>query len=168
MKTKLKSYLLSIIVWLTAYPALAQFQVGYKVDKYPDVAWIKGQPLTKFDKDKIYLIEVWSTTCHNCIEEVPKLNQFYEKFKDQIVFISQSTYDFKEEIERYFKDDGTVNPYHQRFPIAYDVNGDFRRNWSKKFGYQWYLIRDNEVIWIGYGRHLTEEKLQGVIDRKFP
>jgi len=39
-------------------------------------------------KDKIVMINFWSTTCRPCIKEIPGLNKLQAKYKDQVVFLA--------------------------------------------------------------------------------
>src|SRR4051794_38573860 len=86
-------------IWLllfNAYAANAQvtyLDAGEKVDHYPKVEWLRGVPLERFEKDKIYVIELWATWCRPCIEALPHLSDLESKFGDKIIFIGQNVMD---------------------------------------------------------------------------
>src|SRR5689334_9285974 len=37
--------------------------------------WIKGTPVTSFEKGKIYVVEFWATWCMPCKAAMPRLSQ---------------------------------------------------------------------------------------------
>lgn len=43
--------------------------------------WLTGQPLTKFQAGKVYIVEFWKTCCGLCVATMPHLVQLQEKCK---------------------------------------------------------------------------------------
>lgn len=55
-------------------------------DRAPDLAikeWVKGEPVTGFEKGRVYVVEFWATWCGPCIESMPHLSELQHKFKDK-------------------------------------------------------------------------------------
>lgn len=73
-------------------------------------------------KGKIVVMNFWFAACKPCIDEIPELNEIYEKYKDNenIVFASV-TFEKKTKIETFEK----------RYPIRYPVVGEARAEISK-------------------------------------
>jgi thiol-disulfide isomerase/thioredoxin len=54
-------------------------------DKAPELTvskFVKGEPITGFEKGKIYVVEFWATWCGPCIENIPHLTELQKEHKD--------------------------------------------------------------------------------------
>ncbi|WP_113664230.1 redoxin family protein [Pedobacter nanyangensis] len=173
MKTKVKTHILLMLLvfascaWAQQPAAKPTFGIGSTVDQYPEVEWIKGKPVTKFDPEKTYLIECWASWCGPCIEAIPHLNELYQKFKDKIVFVGQAVADQKERMVAVVEEQGANMAY----PIAYDHQKDFDRKWLKPAGItsipRTLVIQNNRVVWTPHPDQMSAEILQLLVDRKF-
>ena len=63
--------------------------VGGTMAKYPQVDWIQGQPVTGFEKGKIYIVELWATWCVPCVAAMPHLEKLSRRFAGKITVIGQ-------------------------------------------------------------------------------
>ena len=45
--------------------------------------WVKGQPVTGFEKGKVYVVEFWATWCPPCRDSIPHLTKLQDKYADQ-------------------------------------------------------------------------------------
>jgi thiol-disulfide isomerase/thioredoxin len=63
--------------------------------------WLKGEPVSKLEKGKAYLIDFWATWCAPCIEIIPHLNTIHEKYKDKDLVVIGI--DIGEPAAKYFK-----------------------------------------------------------------
>ena len=64
---------------------------------------LKDNEFSSLDlKGKPTLINFWFTKCAPCIDEMPILNEIYEKYKDKMNFIS-ITYESKEKVKEFLK-----------------------------------------------------------------
>ncbi len=55
-------------------------------DAAPAIAigkWIKGEPVTAFQKGKTYIVEFWATWCGPCIAGMPHLSELQKKYADK-------------------------------------------------------------------------------------
>jgi len=70
---------------------------------YLSLQTISGEKIeTKDLKGKVIVINLWFTTCHPCIAELPALNKLVKEYKDKnVVFLGLST-DTKEMLDRDF------------------------------------------------------------------
>lgn len=49
--------------------------------------WVKGDPVTGFEKGRVYVVEFWATWCGPCIRSMPHLSELQREFKDKGVTI---------------------------------------------------------------------------------
>jgi thiol-disulfide isomerase/thioredoxin len=55
--------------------------------------WIKGSPVQKFEKGRIYVLEFWATWCKPCIAAMPHLSAIARQYKDQVTAIGVDIYE---------------------------------------------------------------------------
>ena len=146
------------------------FGIGSAVSEYPKVQWVQGEPVTKFDKNKIYIVECWATWCGPCKAAIPHVNELYKKFGDRIVIIGQNIWETNiKKVQDFVKKEGDGMSYR----IAY--GGGQESDFSLKFMKagkvdgipQTFVIQDNKVVWMPSPSELSEEALQLLIDKKF-
>jgi thiol-disulfide isomerase/thioredoxin len=145
--------------------------VGETMPAYPAVEWIKGKGITSFDKDKIYIVELWATWCVPCIKAMPHIVELQQKFKDKnIVFIAQDVLENdKEKVIKFVQNKKELTG----ILVGYaGTNGsDFDRRWIKAAGIasipQTFIIQDNKLMWQTMPNVLNEKVLQLLVDRKF-
>ncbi len=69
-------------------------------DKAPAVeveTWVKGTPVTGFEKGKVYIVEFWATWCGPCRAVFPHLSEIQKKHKDQgLTVVSVNVWEDKE------------------------------------------------------------------------
>src|SRR5690606_31445154 len=71
----------------------------YVGDKAPDITvskWVKGDPVTGFEKGKTYVVEFWATWCGPCRESIPHLTELQKAYKDKVRFIGVSVGEFNQ------------------------------------------------------------------------
>lgn len=52
--------------------------------------WVKGEPLTGFDKGKVYIVDFWATWCGPCKAAIPHLSKLAQDHKGKIEVIGVS------------------------------------------------------------------------------
>ena len=75
-------------------------KIGDSAPSFSPGKFIQGEPVTQFEKGKIYVVEFWATWCPPCRESIPHLSQM-QKANPNVTFIGC---DVKE-------DEGTVKPF---------------------------------------------------------
>lgn len=147
-----------------------EFEIGGKMTTYPKVDWLKGNPVTEFKKDSIYIVELWATWCKPCIASMPHLSILSTKFTGKIDFIAQDVMeDNKEKVAAFMKKEGL----NWELKAAYGggKNSDFYTNWILPAGVfsipQTFVIQNNKLVWQTNPMDLNEEILQLLVDGKF-
>ncbi len=146
------------------------FGIGSTVSEYPKVQWIQGETVTKFDKDKIYIVECWATWCGPCKAAIPHVNELHKKFGDKIVIIGQDIWETNiKKVQDFVKKEGDGMSY--RVAYGGGQESDFSLKFMKAAGISGiphtFVIQDNKVVWMPNPTELSEEALQLLIDRKF-
>jgi thiol-disulfide isomerase/thioredoxin len=163
--------LLLLATLFTSSAQVTYLDVNEKVEQYPKVEWLKGMPVDKFEKDKIYLVELWATWCKPCIASMPHLAELNSKFKDKIVFISQDVWeDDAEKVKEFIAKNQKLMDYRIGFSGP-KLTSDFEKNWIKPSGTfgipRTFIIQNNILVWMTQPDQVNEEILQLLVDHKF-
>lgn len=89
--------LLLCALQLTSYAqkATPKLNIGSAAPQLRVRAWLKGTPVTKFEKGKVYVMEFWATWCHPCKVAMPHLSALADKYRDKVVFTGVDVYETK-------------------------------------------------------------------------
>jgi thiol-disulfide isomerase/thioredoxin len=79
--------MLSLLL-LTAITTDPTLMVGHQAPQLTVKQWLKGEPIERFDKNKVYLVEFWATWCGPCLNGMKHLSELQEKYgKDGLVVV---------------------------------------------------------------------------------
>ena len=67
--------------------------VGDPAPKVEVEKFVKGTPVTGFEKGKVYVVEFWATWCGPCIRAFPHLSELQAKHKDKVTFIGVNVWE---------------------------------------------------------------------------
>ncbi|MGD9689436.1 MAG: redoxin family protein [Phycisphaerales bacterium] len=95
---------------LTLYPGLKApaMQVG---------KFVKGEPVTSFEKGRVYVVEFWATWCGPCIKAIPHLTDLAQEYAGKATFVGVSVWE---------NDQAKVEPFVTKqgdrmgYTVAYD------------------------------------------------
>ncbi|MBC7771451.1 MAG: redoxin family protein [Pyrinomonadaceae bacterium] len=132
-------------------------------DKAPGITvekWIKGEPVTGFEKGKVYVVEFWATWCGPCIASMPHISDLQAMYKDKgVTIIGTNIWEddkFNDETYKKAADFVKAEPDRMAYTVAYDGGAKFMdKNWMKASGRNGipsaFLVDQNGVIaWIGH------------------
>ncbi|UYQ95795.1 TlpA family protein disulfide reductase [Chitinophaga horti] len=147
-------------VWHAA--AVAQTDAPVIRNKIGDVApslfitkWLKGTPITKLEKNKVYVVEFWATWCTPCILGMPHMSDMAKRYKD-VTFIGITS------MEKTLADSAKAQAFADRsngmmaYNVAFsDPKGEMSKYWISAFGQSgipvaYVIDRMGNVAWIGH------------------
>ena len=83
--------------------------------------------LAEYRGQKGVVLDFFATWCPNCRRDMPKLNGFYEKYRDQIEVIGIDLHE-NESVVRKFIEKNNIT-----FPIAIDSSGSVARSYGVRY-----------------------------------
>ncbi|MGE3109543.1 MAG: redoxin family protein [Phycisphaerales bacterium] len=118
-------------------------KVGDKAPALSVEKWVKGEPITGFEKGKVYVVEFWATWCGPCIAQFPHLSELQSEYKDKgLTIIGTNIWEdahgmppYSDEtlanVKDFVKEQGPRMEYH----VAYDGGTKaMDKNWMKAAG----------------------------------
>jgi thiol-disulfide isomerase/thioredoxin len=176
----LRSCLSLALVLALAAPAWAWDDDEPKVtlklgDAAPKLAFkefVKGEPVTTIEKDKIYVLEFWATWCGPCIRAIPHVTELQKKYP-KVVFIGVNVWE--EETDK-------VKPFVEKmgdkmdYRVAIDENpeggkGTMATTWlaaAGQNGIPCSIIVNGagQVAWIGHPMEM-DKPLEQIVAGKY-
>lgn len=113
--------------------AKKKLAVGDKAPVLTVEKWVKGEPVTGFEKGKTYVVEFWATWCGPCIASMPHLSALQKEYKDKVTIIGVTSKDPNnslEAVEAMVKDKGEGMGY----TVAWDTARTTSDAWMKAAG----------------------------------
>lgn len=147
------------------------FAAGDKAPALSIEKWVKGEPVTGFEKGKVYVVEFWATWCGPCIKSMPHLTELQKEYKDRgLTIIGVTSADRSntlEAVEKMVADKGGT--------MDYTVAWDTERKTSESFMLaanqngipcSFVINQEGTVAFIGHPMML-DEVLPRVLDNKW-
>ncbi len=116
--TRIVSATLALL--LSAASLASSFEPTLKIgDLAPPLqpkTWLKGEPITKFEPGRVYIVEFWSTKCHACMEMMPELSALQKKYADRLSVIGVNAWEWEGDateatVEKFVKKQGARMDY---------------------------------------------------------
>jgi thiol-disulfide isomerase/thioredoxin len=160
MSKKLIFFLLlcTFNVSMKAQPPL--FNIGLNIgDAAPPLkikAWVKGTPVERFDKHKIYVLDFWATWCKPCLALMPHYSDLAHKYKGKATSLSIDIYEKKEVSVSKIKKLVDSMGSRMDFAVGIEDNKFMSKHWadtSRSFGIpNIFIVNDGKIDWIGHPR----------------
>lgn len=130
--------------------------------------WINSPPLTTEGlKGKVVLVDFWTYTCINCLNQLPNVKAWHEKYKDQgLVVVGVHSPEYEEE-----RSTAGLKEAIARLGIRHAVaqDNDFKtwKGYNNRFWPALYLIdKQGKVVYSHFGEgayQQTEAKIQALL-----
>lgn len=165
----------------TSYvPEMPELNIGDQPPAFKIEHWVKGTPISEFEKGNVYLIDFWATWCGPCIKIMPELTQVQEKYADDgLRVVGVSIWENKVEDGQRVSLRGQEQADHvQAFVeknderMGYTVavgSEDIESDWmqaAQQNGIPTVMIvdRSGHIGWIGYGTDPSlDENLEDIL-----
>jgi thiol-disulfide isomerase/thioredoxin len=151
--------------WAAASASAQDLGVGDPAPKLEVKEFVKGEPVTRLEKGKTYVVEFWATWCGPCRTSIPHLTELQKKHKD-ITVIGVSVWEQDAKAVKPFVDEmGDKMGYR----VALDDvpengkgnDGKMAKNWMQAAGQNgipaaFIINGDGKVAWIGHPMAMDE------------
>jgi thiol-disulfide isomerase/thioredoxin len=151
----------------------ATLKVGDAAPPLVGGKWIKGDPVEKIEKDKIYVVEFWATWCGPCVAAIPHVTDLQEKYaKDNVIVIGQNVWERDASLpEPFVQKMGDKMKYRVRLDDPTGNDGQMAKTWMQAAGQggipcSFVVGKDSKIAWIGHPMQL-EPILKQVIAGTF-
>ena len=74
----------------------AMYNMGDPAPQLRVREWIKGTPVTSFEKGKVYVVDFWATWCGPCVASMPHLSALARRYKGKITFLAIDVFESHE------------------------------------------------------------------------
>ncbi|MBX3385612.1 MAG: redoxin family protein [Phycisphaeraceae bacterium] len=142
--------------------------------------WVKGDPVTGFEKGRIYVVEFWATWCGPCIVSIPHLTEMAHRFKKDgvtMIGISSSDKDL-ETVEKFVEKMGDKMDYTVAVDRKVEMEEGGRPTPLTSHAYMtaagrrgipcaFVVDRDTKIAWIGHPMMYLESVIEDVAAGRF-
>lgn len=100
MALKSKAYIF-ILLCIISFSVSAQEDSSQQLkmgDSAPPLrvrSWLKGTPVTGFEKGKIYVVDFWATWCRPCKAAMPRFSTLARRYQNKATFLAIDVYEKK-------------------------------------------------------------------------
>lgn len=162
MRSSLQLLLLLSLMAITAHAQNDQFLLLNIGDPAPPLRfrnWIKGAPIQKLEKGKVYVLEFWSTWCAPCRAAMPHLSALANEYKDTVTILGVDVMERKntsiEKVKAFVDSMGARMNYH----VAAEDSNYMAAGWMEASGEQgipssFVVNAEGRLAWIGHPKNL--------------
>ena len=165
----IKKLIGSVVLLLVLTQVNGQEELGLRIgDPAPPLKyskWLKGEPVTSFKDDQLYILEFWATWCTPCKAAMPHLTELQKKYEGKVNIIGVGIWENIKEGQPYESSLPKVERYVQgnSANMGYSVIADnneehMGNNWMKAAGQAGipatFIVKEGKVIWIGHPMRL--------------
>jgi thiol-disulfide isomerase/thioredoxin len=121
--------------------------------------WLQGSEVTKFEADKVYVVEFWATWCGPCIVMMPHLGEIQREYRDKgvtiIGYTKKDPGNTAEKVTEFVEKRGPKLGY----TFAYAEEDDSYKAWMQAAGRNgipctFIVGKDGKIAYIGHPMYL--------------
>ena len=123
--------------------------------------WLKGEPVQRFEKGTVYVLEFWATWCIPCKAAMPHLSDLARKYKDRVTIIGidikEDKTTSKEKIKAFVDNMGHRMDYN----VAIQDSNFMETDWLYASGEQgipesFVVNAEGRLAWVGHPSKLDK------------
>jgi thiol-disulfide isomerase/thioredoxin len=152
--------------------ASGTLSVGDKAPELKVSKFVKGKPVTGFEKGQTYVVEFWATWCGPCKATIPHLTKLQKEHGSKVTMIGVSVWEQDQsKVEPFVKEMGEKMDYAVAMDDMGTEKGFMAANWmqaAKQNGIPAAFIVDGTgtIAWIGHPMGM-DKPLAQIIEGKF-
>ncbi len=156
---------MTAVALVSSTAAAGGLSIGDPAPKLNVKKFVKGTPVTQFEKGKLYVVEFWATWCGPCRASIPHLTEMAKKNKD-VTFVGVSVWERDQSLVMPFVTEmGDKMNYHvamDAVPAGGDgSSGAMATTWmtaAEQNGIPTAFIvnKDSKIAWIGHPMTMEE------------
>lgn len=141
--------------------AIPDGQLGCDAGSLKNLTIIKGKPIKRLNKKRIYVVEFWATWCGPCIHMIPHLTKLQKQYPHvTFVGVTNSGGQPLDKIKNFVAQQGNKMDY----TVAVDTTGEVYAKYFNAFKCRGiphaFLVKGNKVIWSGHPGGLDKVLIQ--------
>ena len=133
-------------------------------------SWLKGEPVSKMESGKVYVLEFWATWCGPCRASMPHISEVQKQYKDYgVTFIGVSDEPLPTVVKFLCSKDKDGALWFDKidYTLATDpdksvMNDYFRAAGQNGIPCAFIIGKDQHIEWIGHPMEI-EKPLEGVV-----
>lgn len=150
-----------------------ELSIGDPMPEFTYSKWIKGEPITNFDDDKVYIFEFWATWCGPCIAAMPHLSEVAKQYAGKAEVIGVNVWERVGDkpyesslpaVEKFVNASGDRMGFHV---VADNNDLDIVNNWLKPAAINGipstFIVKNKTIQWIGHP-HFMDSVLATIVD----
>ena len=163
------NYQLLVLLCIIAVTAQAQndqspsLNIGDPAPPLRVCGWIKGEPVQRFEKGMVYVVEFWATWCKPCIAAMPHLSALARKYNDSVTVLGIDILENKttsmKKVKAFVDSMGNRMDYH----VAKEDSNFMETGWlyasaerDKGIPRTFVVNAEGRLAWIGHPSKLDE------------